>query len=120
MRAFSELLTAHVIQLQQEEGRLIKQKELAVYLDIGETTLNLAWNGKRPPSKKLVEKCAIYFKDMSFYDTASMDRPEPLLTYTQRNWENIPDEIKKKIAEEVSRFTDEAIPENDGSKTAKP
>lgn len=61
MGTFAELLTEHVIRLQQEQGKLIKQKQLVVLLGIGETSLNLAWNAKRPPSKKLVEKCALFF-----------------------------------------------------------
>ncbi|MBE3139235.1 MAG: hypothetical protein IMZ53_01485 [Thermoplasmata archaeon] len=113
MKTFSELLTAHVIQLQQEQGRLINQKQLAGLLVIGETSLNLAWNGKRPPSKTLVEKCAVYFNDMRFYDAARMERPEPLLAYTRRNWGSVPGESKKKIAEEVAQYSNEPLPKDD-------
>jgi hypothetical protein len=116
METFAQLLTVHVIQLQNEKGRLIKQKQLVELLEVGETSLNLAWNGKRPPSKNLVEKCAVFFNDMRFYDVAGMDRPEPLQAYIRRNLGNVPEEVKKKIAEEVAQYTTEPLPEggNDG------
>lgn len=120
MKSFADLLTAHVIKLQQEQGKLIKQKELAEMLGVGETSLNLAWNKKRPPSKKLVEICSLYFKDMEFYDAVGIERPEPLLSYTRRNWGNVSDEDKKKIAALISKHTTEPIPNDERTKPAKP
>jgi hypothetical protein len=117
MNAFSDLLTMHVIKLQQEQGRLVKQKELVDLLGVGETSLNLAWNNKRPPSKSLVEKCAVYFQDPEFYDAAGMERPEPLLAYTRRNWGSVPDETKKRIAAEIAKFTSEPIPGDKSTET---
>jgi hypothetical protein len=110
VETFADLLTSHVIKLQQEQNRIIKQKELVDLLGVGETTLNLAWNGKRPPSKTLVEKCARYFSDLRFYDAAGMSRPDPLLHYTTKHWGEVPENIRKKIAEEVALYTNEKAP----------
>ena len=120
VKSFSDLLTANVIKLQQEQGKLIKQKELAELLGVGETSLNLAWNKKRPPSKKLVEICALYFKDMEFYDAVGVERPEPLLSYTRRNWGSVPDAIKERIAKDISKYTEEPLPGDERPKPAKP
>jgi hypothetical protein len=119
METFSELLTAHVIRLQQVRGRLINQKQLAAMLAVGETSLNLAWNGKRPPSKNLVEKCAVFFLDMKFYDVSGFQRPNEKLNYVERNWEKLPGETQTRIAEEVGYYTTEPVPTDDGAKATK-
>jgi hypothetical protein len=103
METFSELLTIHVIALQQKKGKIINQKQLAGLLEVGETTLNLAWNGKRPPSKKLVDKCAVFFSDMRFYDVAKMTRPDPRLHYINRHWNETPEDVQQKIADNIAR-----------------
>jgi hypothetical protein len=119
MKTFADLLTRHFIKLQQEMGRLVRQRELVDLLDVGETTLNLAWNNKRPPSKILVEKCAVYFNDPEFYDAAGMERPEPLLEYTRRNWRSVPDETKRRIATTIAEYTNEPVPGEQGTETSK-
>jgi DNA-binding XRE family transcriptional regulator len=112
METFPDLLTHHVIELQSKQGRLIKQKELAQILGVGETSLNLAWNGKRPPSDELAIKCAEYFQDPRFYDIKDLPRPEPYLDYLKRNWEHVPKKMRKQIAEQLSSYTTEKPPKD--------
>jgi hypothetical protein len=72
--------------------------------------LNKIYNGRRKAGEKTIQHLANYFKDPRFYDAIGLDRPEILLSYTRRNWGNMPTEGKKKIAEEVSRYTTEPLP----------
>jgi hypothetical protein len=70
-------------------------------------------NDRRNAGEKTIQQLAEFFGDPRFYDVVGMDRPEKFLTYTRRNWGTVPDEVKKKIAEEVSRYATEPVPKED-------
>jgi transcriptional regulator with XRE-family HTH domain len=119
-KSFKELLFEKFLEWQKGEKKIKTQKEFADHIGIKEASLNHIMSGRRPPSRRNIEYLAELFKDPRFYDAAEMDRPEPLLTYTKRNWGRVPDETKKRIVEEISHYSDEPVPTEDGSDTPMP
>ena len=99
---------------QKQVGEIKTWKDFADVIGIDHVYLNKIYNGKRNAGEKTVQHLSQYFNDPRFYDAVGMDRPEALLTYTKRNWGSLPEEVKKKIAEEVSQYSKEPLPKEDG------
>jgi hypothetical protein len=91
-------------------GEIKTQGDFAVYLGESEKYLSLVMNGRKP-SKRQVVQFAELLKDPRFYDAAGMERPEKYLMYLRRNWPHIPDELKKRIADEIAPYTSEEPPD---------
>ena len=107
-----DLLFEKYMEFQRTSKQRRTLKEFSEYIGIGQVHLNRLMNQKRKAGEKTIIRLADFFRDMRFYDAAGLDRPEPLLTYTRRNWGNVPDEIKKKIADEVAQYSAEPLPKN--------
>lgn len=110
MATVRELLIEHFLAWQDKSGEIKKQGEFAAYIGEDEKYLSMILNGRKP-SKRQVVQFAEFFNDSRFYDAAGLDRPERYLMYTRRNWPHIPDELKKRIAEEIAPFTTEPVPD---------
>ncbi len=99
-----ELLFEHYLLYQQKNRRAITQKYFAKYIGIDETLYNHIYKGRRKPNRQIVAHLAEFFDDLRFYDVAGEPRPDPNLFYVQRNWESIPNAIKKQIADVVAKY----------------
>jgi hypothetical protein len=106
-----ELLIEHYLAWQKKSGVIKKQNEFAVWIGESEKYLSLIMNGRKP-SKRQVVSFAEIFNDPRFYDAAGMDRPEKYLDYAKRNWNTIPKELKKKIADQIAQYTTEPPPDD--------
>jgi transcriptional regulator with XRE-family HTH domain len=115
-----QLLLEHYLAWLKEEGEVKSWKDFAETIGIDNVYLNKIYNGKRNAGEKTIKQLADYFHDPRFYDVGGIDRPEPLLNYTRRNWGSVPDEIKNQIAEDVSKYTSEPVPGKEGTDTTKP
>ena len=109
-----QLLLEYFLAWQKSIGEKKSWKDFADQIGIDHVYLNKIYNGKRNAGEKTIKHLSKYFNDPRFYDTVGLDRPEPLLSYVRRNWGSLPEEVKKKIAEEVSHHTTEPLPK-DGS-----
>lgn len=110
---FQQKLFDKFIEFQKAEGERKTLKEFAAYIGIGEKYFNLLLNGKRPPSDNVIDTLAEFFRDLSFYDVTGRERPRLRLNYVQKHWDEVEPEDKNRIAELVSRYTDEPIPAED-------
>jgi hypothetical protein len=81
----SELLMEHLLKWQLESGETRTQREFATHIGENEKYLSMVMNGRKPSERQTIQ-FAEFFNDPRFYDAVIMDRPEPLLTYTKRNW----------------------------------
>ena len=114
-----ELLFEKYMDYQKASGQRKTLKEFSEHIGIGQVHLNRLMNERRKAGEKTVVHLAEFFSDPRFYDAAELDRPEPLLSYTRRNWPNVPEEVKRKIAKEVADYTTEPLPKEDGTAAAK-
>lgn len=110
MPTVRELLIEHYLAWQKKSGDIKKQNEFASYIGEDEKYLSLIMNGRKP-SKRQVIAFADFFNDPRFYDAVGMERPEKYLDYAKRNWNLLPEELKKKIAEEIAPYTTEKPPD---------
>lgn len=104
-----ELLIEHYLTWQKISGEIKTQGEFAAYLGESEKYLSLIMNGRKP-SKRQIVQFAEMLKDPRFYDAAGMDRPDQSLMYLRRNWQYLPKELKKRIADEIAPYTTEDPP----------
>lgn len=107
-----QLLLEYYLAWQKELGEIKTWKEFSEKIDLDYVYLNKIYNGRRKAGEKTIQHLANHFKDPRYYDAAGMDRPEPVTAYIRRNLGGVPDEVKKKIAEEISQYTSELPPEN--------
>ena len=114
-----QLLLEYYLAWQKQVGEVRTWKDFAELIGMDYVYLNKIYNGKRKAGEKTLHQLANYFKDPRFYDAGGIDRPEPLLNYTRRNWGSVPDETKRRIAKEVSEHTNEPIPDDGGADTSK-
>jgi hypothetical protein len=120
VKTVKELLTEHFLKWQSDSGEVKRQTEFAAFIGESEKYLSLVMSGTRAPSKRQVEHFADFFKDPRFYDAVGLERPDPLLAYTRRNWGSVPDELKQRIADEIAQYTSEPLPNGGETETAKP
>ena len=109
----SDLLFEKFLEYQQAAGTRKTLKQFAEDIGLGQVYLNRLMNGRRSAGEKTIIHLAEYFKDPRFYDAAGLDRPEALLIYTRRNWGQVPEEVKKKIADQVAQYTTEKPPKDE-------
>jgi transcriptional regulator with XRE-family HTH domain len=100
----SELLFEHYMIYQHKQKREIKQKEFADLIGIDDKLYNHIYRGRKKAGKNVIKQLADFFNDLRFYDAADMPRPDPLLFSLQRNWEKIPNAIKKKFSQEAAPY----------------
>lgn len=105
-----ELLIEHYLAWQKSSGVIKKQGEFAAWVGEDIKYLSMVMNGRKP-SQRQVNHFADFFHDPRFYDAAGMERPEKYLAYTKRNWKHLPEELKKRIADEISPYTTEKPPD---------
>jgi transcriptional regulator with XRE-family HTH domain len=98
------LLFEHFMIYQNKVRRVITQKEFADLVGVDDKVYNNIYHGRQKASKTVINRLAEYFDDLRFYDAAGMDRPDPLLFSVQRNWEKIPNAVRKKISETIAPY----------------
>jgi transcriptional regulator with XRE-family HTH domain len=109
---FQDLLLEKYLEWQRLVGERKNLKQFAEHIGIGEKYLNLLWNAKREPSLNVIETLVLFFKDPRFYDAVGLPRPDPVLSYAERHWKEIPKEVGKRIADEIGKYTTEKPPED--------
>jgi len=109
---FTKKIFQAFLKYQQTEGGKKTLKDFSDYLEWGKVSFNHAFNGRRPPSKKLIQHLADFYNDPTWYDVANMIRPDPRLEYIQRNWGKVPDNLQHQIAQMFSKYTTDPMPEN--------
>jgi len=111
--SFKELLFEKFLEWQKTQHEIKTQKEFADYIGIKEASLNHIMSGRRPPSRRNVEYLSGFFKDLRFYDSANLPRPDPKLHYITRHWGDVPIEVQKRIAGEIEKYTSERAPSDE-------
>lgn len=117
MNSFTKLLLQKFLDWQKQEDERRTVAQFAGYIGLGHKTISHAMNGNRPPSLKTVEHLAKFFNDPQFYDAAEMDRPDPLTKFIMRTFPKAPEEIQRRIAEELSPYTTDPIPNGEVNKS---
>jgi hypothetical protein len=108
----SELLVEHYVKWQYESGMSKSQADFAAYIGEEQKYFSMVYNGRKP-SKRQTIRFAETFNDPRFYDAVGIERPEVYTDYIRHNLGNVPKDIKKHIAEEVSQYSTEPPPENE-------
>jgi hypothetical protein len=107
----SRLLLEHYLEWQQSEGSLKTAKEFCDYIGgIKYANFNHYFTGRRNPGKDFAKLFADRLNDPRFYDAAGFDRPDPSLEMVNRNWENMPDEVRRHIAEQAASYSTKQVP----------
>lgn len=101
------LLQEHLRAVEARENKRLTLKEFAEMIGYDDKLFNHLYNKRRPLTRDHAKKFADYFEDPRFYDAAGIPRPDPDLQFVQSNWEDVPDKVKRKIREEIERYTTE-------------
>lgn len=106
-----ELLLEHYLawQTKLREGK--SWKDFSEYIGIDHVYLNKIYNGRRKPGLKTIQLFVDVLGDERFFDVVGLDRPDKYLAFTRRNWPSVPEELKKRIAEEIAPYTKEKPPD---------
>ena len=92
-----DLILEHRLALQNEQKRLISEKEMAEIVGINDKYFNHIFNMRRKLSPKVTKVLADFFDDPRFYDAAGIKRPDKSLDLVNRNWWRLSERTKKKI-----------------------
>lgn len=106
-----ELILEHRIALQNEEKRLISEKELARMVGIDDKYFNHIFNKRRKPTQEQVKLLARFFEDPRFYDAVEMKRPDEMLDNVTRNWWRLSPKTRQKIDRLVTEDNDQPAPQ---------
>src|SRR3989304_7193714 len=105
----SKWLDKKYLEWQTNEGESKNVSEFADYLDVNRSLLSFWMNGSREPNEENRIKIALKL-GFEVYDVIGMERPNLLYLYTNRNWDNVPEKIQKQIAELISKYSTEPMP----------
>jgi transcriptional regulator with XRE-family HTH domain len=103
MMKFSDWITRKFLEWQANEGRRKSIEDFAAYIGVSRPLLNMWMNGNKKPGKENIKLLAEIFGN-EIYDILDLPRPNPYLQKLNRLWENLPEEIQKKIAEQAEVY----------------
>ncbi len=106
---FPEYLERKYLNWQNRLGKRKTIDEFARLLGVSRPSITMWMNGSRKPGLENIRLLSAIF-GLEIYDILGYPRPNPLYAYAERNWKYIPIKEQKKIAEIVSKFTAEPIP----------
>lgn len=118
MLTTKDLLVEHLVKWQYEIGENKSQAEFAKYIGENEKYLSMLMNGRKA-SKRQTRQFAEFFKDPRFYDAAGMERPIPLNLFIIKTLPLAPEDHRRRIAEELSPYTTEPIPNGEADQRDK-
>lgn len=115
-RTLPELLELGFIEWQKQEGKRKTVADFAVYLGVSQPVLSMWMGGQRKPGPENLKILYAVFGPI-VYDVLGMPRPNAWHEYVSRNWSPLPAKVQKQIAETVSKYTTDPLPDE---KQAKP
>jgi len=113
-KTVKQLLFEHHNELEKQRGKRFSVSELAEFVGIKPKTFEHLYSGRRLPTREQAKLLEAVFKDKRFYEAAGIVRDDPNIQYVQRNWGYAPHEVQRKLAEELSTYSAEPLPKNNG------
>jgi transcriptional regulator with XRE-family HTH domain len=113
-QTFAEWINRIFVEWQAKQGRRKTIEEFAIYLGVSRPLLTMWMNGNKKPGRDNIELLAEIFGN-EVYDVLEKPRPNPYQQLINRNWEFLPEDRQKAIAEEAERYA----AENQLSRTEK-
>lgn len=115
---FPDWISRQFVLWQAEQGKRKTIDEFAAYIGISRPLLNMWMNGNRKPGTENIKLLEEIF-GVEVYDALDLPRPNPYNQIVDRVWEFIPEELQRRMSEEVAQYETENI-SNRISKTSKP
>src|SRR3990167_1834805 len=109
MSSFTNWITRQFLEWQAKEGKRKTIEEFATYLGISRPLLTMWMNGNKKPGKENIKILAETF-GVEIFDVLGLERPNPIHFYVERNWDKAPEKVLKQIAEIISKYTTEPVP----------
>lgn len=104
MGKWAEFVLRKIQELEREKGRRVTLEEASKIFGVSRPTLSQWISGKvAEPSSLRVDELASTM-GMDVYDVLGYARPEPELRYLSRNWENLPEDARRRIREIVDEY----------------
>lgn len=103
MQTWAQFLLKKIAELEQQEGRRVSNKEFGAMLGYSPGTISLWLNGKNTPDAKSIPGLADKL-GLEVYEVLGLASPEPELRYISRNWENLPEDARRRIREIVDEY----------------
>lgn len=107
-----DYFTKAFLNWQNKSGERKTLGEFAEYLGEKISTVSMWMSGDRSPDREKIEKI-FELLGPEIYDALDLPRPDPRLLYIKKHWNETSEDSKKKIAEEVAKFTTEKAPNDD-------
>jgi hypothetical protein len=113
-----DLLNEHFVKWQYESGFSRTQAEFAIYIGENEKYLSMVMNGRKA-SKRQIYHFAEFFNDPRFFDAVGIDRPDELNQFIVKVLQKAPEDHRRRIAEELSIYTTDPIPNGEANQRDK-
>ncbi len=101
-----QLIFEHWQKIENKRGDRVTLKQLAGMIGIEYSYFNHIYNERRPPTEEQIDALYDYFHDPRFYDAAGLPRPDFTLRLVIKNWGQMSQTTRRKIAKIVG-VTDE-------------
>lgn len=100
---FPEYLEKKFLEWQLKEGERKTTTQFAAYIGVSQPLLSMWLSGAKRPGRINIEILAEIF-GQDVYDALGEQRPNPYQQRANQNWEYLPEERQKQIAEEAERY----------------
>lgn len=101
-----EFLEKKYLEWQMQTGERKTIIQFAAYIGVSQPILSMWMNGTKRPGMGNIKLLAEIF-GLEVYDALGKDRPNPYLQIINNKWEFIPEDVQKRIAEEVAKYETE-------------
>lgn len=103
METFSNWITRKFVEWQAREGKRKSIEEFSTYIGVSRPLLNMWMNGHKKPGRDNIDLLAEIFGN-EIYEIMGLPRPNPYQQRANQNWEFLPEDRQKEIAEEAERY----------------
>lgn len=100
---FRQWIENKYLQWQSNQGGRRTVMQFAEYLQLSQQTVSNWLNGTRQPTGENIRKIAEKL-GLEVYDVLGLQRPNPVLHYITKHWDDLPLELQNKFMEEAEAY----------------
>ena len=100
---FRQWIEMKYLEWQRNSGGRKTVLQFAEHLGVSQSTVSTWFNETRTPQGDNVRKIADKL-GLEVYDVLGLERPDPILFYIQKHWDELPEEAQRTLLEQAEEY----------------
>jgi transcriptional regulator with XRE-family HTH domain len=115
---FRQWLEIKFLEWQRNQGGRKTVLQFADFLGVSQQAVSSWMNGTRLPQGEYLRKLADKL-GLEVYDVLGLERPDPLLYYLTKHWDEFPENVQNAILDQAEKYANEDRPKRPFSRRKK-